>query len=97
MSSKPLTITREQARELKRRDEKISRSGGIPHAEVVRRMRERMERDLRRLVRGYKHPGDDLAHILECMAIADADGVDVTEPWRELLHKIAAASRPRAA
>jgi hypothetical protein len=97
MSSKSSSVTREEARELKRRDAEISRTGGVPHEEIVRRSRERMDRELRRIVSGYKHPGDDLTNILERMAIADAEGVDVTDPCRELLHKIAAASRPRAA
>lgn len=96
MSDKPLTITRAEARELRRRSERVRRTGGIPHAEVVAEMRRDMDRELRAMVRAYKHPGRKLTEILECMAIARSEGIDVAEPVRELLDKIAAA-HPRAA
>ena len=41
-------------------------------------------------------PGKKLTEILECMAIARDEGIDVSEPCAELLDKIAAA-QPRAA
>jgi len=91
MSGKPFTVTRAEARELKRRAEKARRTGGVPHAEVVTELRADMERELRRMVRGYKHPGAKLKEILECMAIAHADGIDVSGPCGDLLDKIAAA------
>jgi hypothetical protein len=96
MSDKPFTITRAEARELRRRDERVQRTGGVPHAEVVAEMRRDMERELRAMVRAYKHPGRKLTEILECMAIAHAEGIDVSESCRDLLDKIAAA-HPRAA
>jgi hypothetical protein len=96
MGNKPFTITRAEALELRRRDERISRTGGIPHAEVVAEMRRDMDRELREMVRAYKHPGRKLTQILECMAIAHAEGIDVSETCRALLDKIAAA-HPRAA
>ena len=96
MKNKPFTITRAEALELRRRDERIRRTGGIPHAQVVAEMRRDMERELREMVRAYKHPGRKLTEILECMAIAREEGIDVAEPFRELLDKISAA-HPRAA
>jgi hypothetical protein len=48
------------------------------------------------MVRAYKHPGRKLTEILECMAIAREEGIDIVDAWRELLDKIAAA-RARAA
>jgi len=96
MSGKPFTVTRAEARELKRRAERVRRTGGVPHAEVVAEMRRDMDRELRQMVRRYKHPGNKLTEILECMAIAHAEGIDVSEPCRELLDRIAAA-RARAA
>ena len=57
MSDKPFTLTREEALELRRRDERVSRTGGIPHAEVVAEMRRDMDRELRAMVKAYKHPG----------------------------------------
>jgi hypothetical protein len=96
MSNKPFTLTRAEALELRRRSERVARTGGVPHAEVVAQMRRDMERELRAMVRAYKHPGRKLTEILECMAIAHAEGIDIAEPCRALLDKIAAA-HPRAA
>jgi len=96
MRDKPFTVTRAEARELKRRAERVARTGGIPHAEVVAEMRRDMDLELRTMVRAYKHPSRKLTEIMECMAIARAEGIDIAAPWRELLDKIAAA-RARAA
>jgi hypothetical protein len=96
MSQKPFTITRAEARELRRRAERVARTGGIPHAEVVAEMRRDMDRELRAMVRAYKHPGRKLTEIMECMAIARGEGIDIADAWRDLLDKIAAA-RARAA
>jgi hypothetical protein len=96
MKGKPFTITRAEALELRRRDERVRRTGGIPHAEVVAEMRRDMDRELRAMVRAYKHPGRKRTEILECMAIAPEEGIDISDPFRELLDKIAAA-HPRAA
>jgi hypothetical protein len=97
MSQKPFTVTRAEARELRRRSERVRRTGGIPHAEVVAELRRDMDRELRAMVRAYKHPGRKLTEILECMAIARGEGIDISEPWRELLDKIAVRARARAA
>jgi hypothetical protein len=59
-------------------------------------MRRDMDRELRAMVRAYKHPGRKLTEIMECMAIARAEGIDIADGWRELLDKIAVA-RARAA
>jgi hypothetical protein len=96
MSDKPFRVTRSEARELRRRSERVRRTGGIPHAQVVAEMRRDMDRELRAMVRAYKHPGRKLTEILECMAIAREEGIDIADAWRELLDKIAAA-RARAA
>src|SRR5512142_2041555 len=89
MSNKAFTVTRAEARELRRRAERVSRTGGIPHAEVVAEMRRDMDRELRAMVHAYKHPGRKLTVILECMAIAREEGLDISEAWTELLDKIA--------
>ncbi len=96
MSDKPFTVTRAEARELARRAERVRRTGGIPHAEVVAEMRRDMDRELRTMVRAYKHPGRTLKDILECMAIARREGIDVSDLFRDLLDKIA-IRRTRAA
>ena len=97
MRDKPFTVTRAEARDLRRRSERVRRTGGVPHAEVVAEMRRDMDRELRAMVRAYKHPGRKLTEILECMAIARGEGIDISEPWGELLDKIAARARVRAA
>ena len=96
MSDKPFTISRAEALELRRRNERVTRTGGVPHTEVVAQMHRDMDRELREMVHTYKHPGRKLKEILECMAIAHAEGIDVSEPCGVLLDKIAAA-HPRAA
>lgn len=96
MSDKPFKLTRAEALELKRRSERVARTGGVPHAVVVAEMRRDMDVELRAMVRAYKHPGRKLTEILECMAIAREEGIDISDAWRELLDKIAAA-RARAA
>jgi hypothetical protein len=94
--STAIIVTRAEALELRRRDERVQRTGGIPHSEVVAELRRDMELELRAMVRGYKHPGRNLKEILECMAIARGEGIEVSEVFRDLLDKIAAA-RARAA
>jgi hypothetical protein len=60
-------------------------------------MRDDMARELRSMIRSYKHPGPRLKEILECLAVAHAEGIDVSEPCGKLLDKIAAGKRSRAA
>jgi hypothetical protein len=96
MAGKAFTVTRAEARELRRRAERIRRTGGVPHSEVVAELRVDMERELRQMVRSYRHPGARLNEILECMAIAHAEGIDVSDPCSELLGKIAASTRRAA-
>jgi hypothetical protein len=96
MSGKPFTVTRSEARELRRRAERVRRTGGVPHAEVVAELRKDMERELRQMVREYRHPSAKLREILECMAIAHADGIDVSALCGDLLEKIAATHRRAA-
>ena len=57
MSDKPFTLTRAEARELRRRSERVRRTGGVPHAEVVAEMRRDMDRDLRRNGPRLQAPG----------------------------------------
>jgi hypothetical protein len=94
--SKPFTVTRTEARELKRIAERSSRGHRLLHTDVERRMRERMERELRGMVRAYRHPGTSLREVLELMAAAHAEGIDVSELCQQLLEKIA-STRRRAA
>jgi hypothetical protein len=91
--SRPFTVSRAQARELRGIKERTTRQGGTPHQEVIRRMHERMTRELRRMVRAYKHPAPEINDILELLALSRAEGLDVTDQIDELLAKIAVKAR----
>jgi hypothetical protein len=91
--SRPIRLSRAQARELRSIKEKTTRTGGTPHDEVVRRMHLRMSRDLRRMVKAYRHPGPEINEILELLALSRAEGLDVGGQVDELLTKIAGKSR----
>jgi hypothetical protein len=93
MSSKIFRVTRSQARELRQIKERTARQGGTSHDEVVRRMHERMRRDLRKAVRAYKHPSRGINDVLELLALSRAEGLDVSPEIEELLGKIAAKAR----
>ena len=93
MSSKAFRVTRSQARELRQIKDRTARQGGTPHDEVVRRMHERMCRGLRKMVRAYKHPAPEINDILELLALARAEGLDVSVEIEDLLGKIAIKAR----
>lgn len=97
MKRKSTTLTRAEARELRQRNQRMIREGGVPHARVVSDMLEDMDRELRQMVRAYRHPSARLKEILECAALAHREGLDVSEALSELLGKIAAGAHPRAA
>jgi hypothetical protein len=86
-------VTRAQARELREIKDRTAHKGGTPHAEVVRRMHERMGRELRRMVKAYRHPAPEINEILELLALSRAEGLDVAAPLDELLAKIAVKAR----
>jgi hypothetical protein len=89
--SRPFTVTRAEARELRRRSEKLRRQGGgIPHAVVRREWLEEMERDLRTMVRGYDGSARKARVLLEALLIAEEEGVAaVAAIRRELAGKMA--------
>ena len=53
----------------------------------------RMSRDLRRMVKAYRHPGPEINEILELLALSRAEGLDVGGQVDELLTKITGKSR----
>lgn len=63
---------------------------------MVAELRKDMERELRQMVREYRHPSTKLREILECMAIAHKEGIDVSVLCGDLLEKIAATHRRAA-
>jgi hypothetical protein len=88
---KPFSLTKEEARELKRRSEEWDRRGwGIPHAVVEERWLTKLGRELRQMVRRYDGSAREAKKLLECILIAEEEGVpDVADIRRELASKLA--------
>ena len=76
MSSKPITVTREFARELKRIAEKVARDGGTPHEVVHKQWLDDMATELRKLAKAYERTGRGAKELLDGLVIAEAEGVD---------------------
>jgi hypothetical protein len=94
--SKYSTLSKAEARELKRRSEEWDRrGGGIPFAVVHTRWLAKMGRELRQMVRQYDGSAREAKKLLECILIAEEEGVpDVAEIRHELAVKL---GRKRAA
>jgi hypothetical protein len=91
MSGKPFTVTRAQARELRRIDERMSREGGIPHEVVRKEWLEDMAVELRKLAKAFERTGRGAKELLEALVVAEAEGVDaavLTRVRRELGEKV---------
>ena len=87
--SRPFTVTSAEARELKRRSERMRREGGIPHEVVRREWLAEMERELRSMVRNYDGSARRGRELLEALIIAEEEGVRaVSEIRHELGEKI---------
>lgn len=72
---KPWTVSPEEARELAKRDAETRAKGGIPHAEVVRKMLADMERELGRMVTAYDASPARARELLEALVIAEEEGL----------------------
>ena len=94
--SKPFTLSKAEARELRRRSEEMDRrGGGIPFAVVHAKWLAKMGRELREMVRAYDGSAREAKKLLECILIAEEEGVrDVAEIRHELAVKL---GRKRAA
>ena len=78
MSGK-FTVSRAQARELKRISERMDRKGGGVPLEVIRRdMLRDMAAELRRLAKAYLRTHRGGTGLLDCLAIAEVEGVDAS-------------------
>jgi predicted dehydrogenase len=87
--SRPFTVTRTEARELKRRDEKMRREGGVPHEVVRRQWLAEIERELRAMVRAYDGSARKSRELLEALLIAEEEGVaSVADIRQDLGEKI---------
>ena len=96
MASRYFTISKAEARELKRRSDKWDRRGwGIPFEVVEARWLARMGRELRQMVRAYDGSAREAKKLLECILIAEEEGLpEVAEIRHELAAKL---GRKRAA
>jgi hypothetical protein len=74
--TKPFTVTRAEARELKRRSRDMDvRGGGISHAVVHAKWLAKLGRELREMVRTYDGSGREAKKLLEALLIAEQEGV----------------------
>jgi hypothetical protein len=81
--------TAAEGRELSRRLAKMNENGGVPHAEIRHEMLVRIERDLRKLVRGYSGTARQAKQLLEALVIARVAGVTACdEIERELAERL---------
>ena len=94
--SKYFTVSKAEARELKRRSEEMDRrGGGIPLAVVEAKWLAKLGRELRQMVRAYDGSAREAKKLLECILIAEEEGLpDVADIRRELAQKL---GRKRAA
>jgi len=96
---KPFTVSKAEARELKRRaDELDRRGGGIPLAVVHAKWLAKLGRELRQMVRAYDGSAREAKKLLECILIAEEEGLpEVAEIRHELAGKVGKLGRKRAA
>lgn len=88
MATKYFTVNEAEARELKRRSEEWDRRGwGIPHAVVEARWLARLGRELRQMVRAYDGSAREAKRLLECILIAEEEGLP---DLAEIRHGLAA-------
>jgi len=94
--SRYFTVSKAEARELKRRSEEWDRRGsGIPFAVVHAKWLAKLGRELRQMVRQYDGSAREAKKLLECILIAEEEGLpDVAEIRHELALKL---GRKRAA
>jgi predicted dehydrogenase len=84
--TRPFTVTRAEARELKRRSESLRRhGGGIPHEVVRRAWLAEMERELRAMVRAYDGGARKGRELLEALLVAEEEGVRAVAEIRRVL------------
>ena len=85
--------TSHEGRELRRRLERARAEGGVPQAEVERRMRLRIARDLEPLVSTYKGTARQARELLAAFATAREAGVSCDKPISLLATRIRKPAR----
>ena len=83
--SRGFTVTRAEARELKRRDEKMDRDGGIPHDVVRARWLKAMALELRQMAKAYERTRRGAKALLEALVIAEVEGASGVSEIRRAL------------
>ena len=92
--SRPFTVTRAEARELKKRDEKAKRHGAVPQAVAHQRWLAELERELRALVRAYDGAARGAKKLLEALLVVEEEGVAAVA---EIRHQLAEKMTKRRA
>jgi hypothetical protein len=76
MRSKPFSVSKSFARQLKRIDDRMSRGQSVPLAVVRQQMLDDMATELRRLARAYQRTGRGAKALLDKLVTAEIEGVD---------------------
>ena len=77
-----------EGRELRKRLERVRIEGGVPQVVVERRMRDRIARDLRRLVAHYTGTARQARELLAMLAAAREAGVSCDDHISELAARL---------
>ena len=77
-----------EGRELRKRLERVRTEGGVPQLNVERRMRDRIARDLRRLVAQYTGTARQARELLAMLAAAREAGVSCDEHISQLAMRL---------
>ena len=78
-------VTRAEALELRRRDDKMTREGGIPHDVVRARWLRAMSRELRQMPKAYERTGRGAKELLEALVVAELEGAPGVSEIRRAL------------
>jgi len=90
-------VSRKEAKLLRARAAEMDRNGGgLPLAEVERRMRDGMIAELHRMARGYDGSPRRAKELLDAILTAQEEGIS-SEVFAEVRREAAAALRQRAA
>jgi hypothetical protein len=89
-------LSRKEAKLLRERSAEMERRGGLPLAEVERRMRDGMIAELHRMARGYDGSPRRAKELLDAILTGQEEGIS-SEVFAEVRREAAAALRQRAA
>lgn len=95
--SKPFTVTKSQARELKRISQRMKRQGGGVSIDVIRQdWLDDMAAELRRMAKAYLRTHRGGAELLDALGVAKVEGVDPAV-LTEIIDLIGSKQRKRRA